>query len=340
MSYIDKVRIGTDEYDLHDVGAVRADAAQVLTDAQGYQARANIAAEKTPDGSIAAHLATLNYVYNEANGRQVIVYGNRITLTRKSSTGSTNHARSIIGAAYSSAVDTQTINTQANRANIFRAMYTAGAYVALKRMPLFTDATHNTRYMVRSSQWVNDISGSQRAAIMFGTYNPDTDTVVECGSSDIWSVNVDGTDVYFHPLFREFQLTDAFVEAVNANQNIMAMLCIRSGGGVDNELEIVWDIVPRRAVDPVTTVSEATAAITAAMGQRYVCSTPVTELTFIPPVSGICSVRFKAASGCVLSFGSGVTVALPAWFDKNNLVTGTTYEITFCDRYGVVTTWT
>ena len=84
-------------------------------------------------------------------------------------------------------------------------------------------------------------------------------------------------------------------------------------------------------------VSGATPTITALSGGRYICGT-VTELTFTPSASGICSVRFVAGSSMVLTLPN--TVKMPDWWSASSIVQGRTYEISIADGvHGVVTPW-
>lgn len=85
-------------------------------------------------------------------------------------------------------------------------------------------------------------------------------------------------------------------------------------------------------------VSGQTPTITAEENTRYICG-EVTSLSFTPSETGICDVRFTAASiSTVLTLPE--TVKLPAWFDPTLLEAGTTYEINVLDGiYGVVMSW-
>lgn len=92
------------------------------------------------------------------------------------------------------------------------------------------------------------------------------------------------------------------------------------------------------AISKRVTVTSATPIISAASETEYLCSAAaVTELSFTPCTSGICSVRFKSGTtATVLSLPN--TVKMPSWW------TGTeanrTYEISIEDGvYGVVTSW-
>lgn len=85
-------------------------------------------------------------------------------------------------------------------------------------------------------------------------------------------------------------------------------------------------------------VSGQTPTITAEENTRYICG-EVTSLTFTPCETGICDVRFTAASiSTVLTLPE--TVKLPDWFDPALLEANTTYEINVLDGiYGVVMSW-
>ena len=86
------------------------------------------------------------------------------------------------------------------------------------------------------------------------------------------------------------------------------------------------------------TVSGLTPSITGEDNHRYLCGT-VTEITIIPPQSGIIDVLFTAGSDCVLNLPN--TVKMPEDFDPTDLDQGTTYEINIADGvYGVVVSWT
>ena len=85
-------------------------------------------------------------------------------------------------------------------------------------------------------------------------------------------------------------------------------------------------------------VSGQTPAITAEENTRYICG-EVTSLTFTPCASGICDVRFTAASiSTVLTLPQ--TLKLPDWFDPTSLEANVTYEINIVDGvYGAVMSW-
>lgn len=85
-------------------------------------------------------------------------------------------------------------------------------------------------------------------------------------------------------------------------------------------------------------VSGQSPTITAEKNTRYICG-EVTSLTFTPCETGICDVRFTAASiSTVLTLPE--TVKLPDWFDPTLLEANTTYEINIVDGiYGVVMSW-
>ena len=90
-------------------------------------------------------------------------------------------------------------------------------------------------------------------------------------------------------------------------------------------------------VDNAIPVSGSTPTITALAGCRYICSaTAVTELTFTPPENGLCAVRFASGStATVLTLPN--TVKMPSWWTGPEA--SRTYEISFEDGYGVVTSW-
>lgn len=90
--------------------------------------------------------------------------------------------------------------------------------------------------------------------------------------------------------------------------------------------------------DRTVQVIGSTVSIEATSSTRYVCTaTSVSELSFTPCQSGVCSVRFKSGTTpTVLSLPS--SVKMPDWW------TGTeasrAYEISIADGiYGVVTSW-
>lgn len=78
--------------------------------------------------------------------------------------------------------------------------------------------------------------------------------------------------------------------------------------------------------------------ITAQASTTYRCGT-VSTLDFTPCVDGLCAVRFGSGStATVLTVPS--SVLWPAWFDKSNLESGRTYEISVADGvYGAVISW-
>ena len=328
-------------------GNVLYNKAQTLTDVEKRQARKNIDTEITPEGSITNQIATMDYAYQEANGRQVTVTGNHIILARRGS-GSTYHGRSVIGAPYSTSISdgASAVNTAAHRATTFKAMYNAGAYVSLDRdFPLIDTLTSEFRYYFRFAAWESTETTSQSASIMFATYDPDTDTVTECGLYGAMSYTVDGTTKSYHPLFRVVMMTDEFVEAINKNHNLMALLCIQSGGSVGAVLHLVWDIEVQREYHTSTDVSGTDPVIEAKQGRRYVCtSASVSTLSFTPSTAGISSVRFKSGTTATLltiTPPSGKTMKWPGWFDPEHLEASRTYEISIADgEYGVVTSWT
>lgn len=92
-----------------------------------------------------------------------------------------------------------------------------------------------------------------------------------------------------------------------------------------------------RPIDHAITVGSSTPTITGVAGCRYTCTaTAVTELTFTPPEKGLCAVRFTSGStATVLTLPN--TVKMPSWWTGPEA--SRTYEISFEDGYGVVTSW-
>lgn len=90
-------------------------------------------------------------------------------------------------------------------------------------------------------------------------------------------------------------------------------------------------------IDNAITVKGATPTITGIAGCRYTCSaSAVTELTFTPPEAGLCAVRFVSGStATILTLPN--TVKMPSWWTGPEA--SRTYEISFEDGYGVVTSW-
>ena len=316
-------------------GIVRYETAQNLEDTQKDQARRNIGTPLTPDASLIGRIATLYTDYATLNYRQVSVAGNHVSITKTSSSGSTFHGKSILGAAYSTELETVAISTTAARANRFREMYAAGAYAPLEGgIPFYND--NGTQYKLRMSYWSNGVgSSTQRHGLYLGTYNPDTDSVEEFGFYDILSKTVDGSTVYILPALREIPITTGFIEAVNANKNLMALLIVRSGGDSGNVCHFVWDIVPDRS-HYVTTVSGATPTITAVENVRYECGT-VTELNFTPCSSGLCEVIFTTGSSPTEPVLPS-TVRMPDWW--TGVEANRTYDIMVLNgTLGMVTSW-
>lgn len=86
------------------------------------------------------------------------------------------------------------------------------------------------------------------------------------------------------------------------------------------------------------TVSGATPSITAASDTCYYCG-EVTSISFTPSSTGICEVLFTSGSTpALLTLPS--TVKLPEWFDPDNLLTNTIYDISIQNGvFGAVMTW-
>ena len=306
-----------------------------LTEGQQETARRNINTPLTPEASLIGRIATLYNDYASQNYRKVSVAGNHVSITKTSSSGSTFHGKSILGAPYSTETETSAISTTTARANRFREMYAAGAYAPLEGgIPFYNN--NGTQYKLRMSYWTNGVgSFVQRHGLYLGTYNPDTDSVAEFGFYDVQSQTVDGSTVYILPALRELSITTDFLEAVNANKNLMALLIVRSGGDSGNVCHFVWDIVPDRS-HYVQTVSGTTVIITAVENVRYECST-VTELSFTPSSSGLCEVVFGSGSTpTVLTLPE--TVRMPDWW--TGVEANRTYDIMVLNgTLGMVTSW-
>ena len=91
------------------------------------------------------------------------------------------------------------------------------------------------------------------------------------------------------------------------------------------------------ARDSTISVSGTTPIVSAIPGVRYVCSDTLSELTFTPSETGVCSVCFTAGSSMAMSIPN--TVKMPEWW--TGVEEGRTYEISIADGvYGVVTSWT
>lgn len=93
-----------------------------------------------------------------------------------------------------------------------------------------------------------------------------------------------------------------------------------------------------KQIGELVEVSGQTPVIVAEENTRYICG-EVTSLDFTPCASGICDIRFTAASiSTVLTLPS--TLKLPDWFDPTSLEANTTYEINVVDGvYGAVMSW-
>lgn len=131
----------------------------------------------------------------------------------------------------------------------------------------------------------------------------------------------------------EYQLTPQEVRTLLGENNIW------SDGG---DISVEYPADTKTYIDAFSIktveVSGQTPTITAEENTRYICG-EVTSLTFTPCESGICDVRFTAASiSTVLSLPQ--TLKLPDWFDPTSLEANTTYEINVVDGvYGAVMSW-
>ena len=131
----------------------------------------------------------------------------------------------------------------------------------------------------------------------------------------------------------EYQLTPQEVRTLLGENNIWS-----DGGDISVEYpadtKIYIDAFSIKTVE----VSGQTPAIVAEENTRYICG-EVTSLDFTPCASGICDVRFTAASiSTVLTLPQ--TLKLPDWFDPTSLEANVTYEINIVDGvYGAVMSW-
>lgn len=163
-------------------------------------------------------------------------------------------------------------------------------------------------------------------------YYPPT-TVNDLESYRIWLSENNLQIVYELANPVEYQLSENEVRTLLGENNIW------SDGG---DISVEYPADTKTYIDAFSIktveVTGQTPTITAEENTRYICG-EVTSLTFTPCASGICDIRFTAASiSTVLTLPQ--TVKLPDWFDPTSLEANTTYEINIVDGvYGAVMSW-
>jgi hypothetical protein len=111
-------------------------------------------------------------------------------------------------------------------------------------------------------------------------------------------------------------------------------------GSVWNNVSIRFTVEEAIGAEITETVSGDTPTIVAKAGHSYVCSaSSLTSLSFTPCAAGLCEVRFvTGTTPTALTVPN--TVKWPSWFDPSNLAASTTYDIMVKDgSFGAVMMW-
>lgn len=310
MSYLDKVTVGGTTYDVQDSASVHF-TAQTLTEANKAQARTNIAAAcDDVAGRLSAAMSMPDYKWQDTvqtathNTLTATRYGTRLALNGQASVSGSLRVRMGGPMLYASSPSAE------QNASAYAANFTSGHEYAVIMKLISGTVTPNS------------------------ASNPPAVAIFAADGTSAFSLNfaVKQSDVMVRTFTSDGTAGVLWWSCANQDQFATAVY----------EISVI-DLTVGRLTDrnealDVTTLTSATPTITAEAGVRYNCTaTAVTELSFTPSSSGICSVRFKSGStATVLTLPN--TVKMPSWW------TGTEanrwYEISIEDGvYGVVTTW-
>ena len=310
MSYLDKVTVGGTTYDVQDSASVHF-TAQTLTEANKAQARTNIAAAcDDVAGRLSAAMNMPDYKWQDTvqtathNTLTATRYGTRLTLNGKASSSGSLRVR------MSGPVDFKSSPTAEDNASEYACGFVSGHDYAVVMKLISGTVTPNS------------------------ASNPPAVAIFAAGGTSAFSLNfaVKQSDVMVRTFTSDGTAGILWWSCGNQDQFATAVY----------EISVI-DLTVGRLTDRnealnVTTLTSATPTITAEAGVRYNCTaTAVTELSFTPSASGICSVRFKSGStATVLTLPN--TVKMPSWWtgpEANRY-----YEISIEDGvYGVVTSW-
>ena len=351
MSNIDKIAVSGTTYDVLDAKSVHFDS-QTLTDAQKAQARANVGA--AADDAVADWLYKVifgddsdwGWIKTSLGGNQENAYkkvGREISFERVVSNGSTHTWVNLTGTTHRvfQGVDSDGLTNIKTNGNadfvtippIFAEQRAVTSARAAARLVLYTTitgtATSNANKHLLMRVLLRRMNADTQEYEYSEFYNLfDWTTTVSkrvlSGSACVFATSTG---------YQKSDLEKALLEYEE-----MAIYVKRTGQSIGGEI-LIEPRVDRVDFDLVETVSSSTPTITAERDGRYICSaSAVTELTFTPSASGICSVRFISGStATVLTLPN--TVKMPAWW--TGPAANTTYEISIEDGvYGVVTSWT
>ena len=338
MSYLDKVTVGGTTYDVQDSAAVHF-TAQTLTDEAKAQARTNIGAASAGD------IPTGTVRYDES---QTLTDAQKTQArTNIAAAGPDIHALESLHNVVSYGQDANPVDADAQKRtgmiitlnNTFEATTTpawlkfSNAYAwgsnenTIKAWTGALTLTQNHRYRLSvhylSGTYTRTTAGAPIIAIacVAGTavtipgvvFDGDTDSHVDFDCSG---------DAYTNGVHLVVGIRRNSTNAVTLTNYTFAL--------------VLQDITDTEGV--TVSISDTAPTITAKSGWRYNCTaSAVTELSFTPSASGICSVRFKSGStATVLTLPN--TVKMPSWWTGPEA--SRTYEISIEDGvYGVVTSW-
>lgn len=348
MSYLDQITVGGTTYDVQDSASVHF-TSQTLSDANKLQARANIGAAAIDDSCADWMYKTLiasdgdwdvapSGTYSGATCKKV---GRTFSFARTGTGGTTRVWANLTGSTHrsftasestSAALDDIKANGNADFVNIPKR---------LAQVPTFSNFQIRIAVNLYAdfAQTSTDTSSNQIGLrYVFRKLNTDTNEYEYSELYKAGSVNYQYGSIgtILMATTKAFDQPEWNQDWVNYDQ--VAVYLMR----YSNSIRGTVTLEPaefRATPDPVVTDSSATPTITAVSGARYICSaSAVSELSFTPASSGICSVRFKSGSTpTVLTLPN--TVKMPDWW--TGPAASTTYEISIEDGvYGVVTSWT